>query len=105
MSINGQLTKTDDNAFTGWIANLLFDVTITLTENPHKKKDTHPDFEITATTPSGRRIRIGSAWNAESDAGNAYLSLSIDVNGTKARANALHRSADPEGEFNIVPLA
>ena len=31
MAIDGQITRTDDNAFTGWMASLTFDVDITLT--------------------------------------------------------------------------
>ena len=30
MSINGTLTKTDDDAYTGWVAGLTFDTEITL---------------------------------------------------------------------------
>ena len=81
MAIDGKITRTDDDAITGWIASLTFDVDITLTKNPHKAKDTHPDFEITTRTPRNRIIRIGSAWEQTSQAGNDYLSLSVMVNG------------------------
>ncbi|MEO0963452.1 MAG: DUF736 family protein [Pseudomonadota bacterium] len=104
MSINGELTRTDDNAITGWIASLTFDVSITLTTNPHKEKDTHPDYEVTATTPNGRVIRIGSAWNATSQKGNEYLSLSLglDPGGQQIRVNALTNG--DAGVYRLVAL-
>ena len=105
MAIDGKITRTDDDAFTGWIASLTFDVDIVLTKNPHTKKDTHPDFEITTRTPRNRLIRIGSAWEQTSQAGNDYLSLAFDVNGTKVRVNALQGEGDESGEYRLVPLA
>ncbi|MEJ6396087.1 DUF736 family protein [Gymnodinialimonas sp. 2305UL16-5] len=105
MAINGQITRTDDDALTGWIASLTFDVAITLTPNPHKTKDVHPDYEITGKSPAGRYIRIGSAWEQTSRAGKDYLSLSIKVNGQDVRVNALRTDEDPEGEYRLVPLA
>lgn len=105
MAIDGQITRTDDDVFTGWIASLTFDVDIVLTPNPHKKEDKHPDFEITTKTPRGREIRIGSAWEQTSNAGNDYLSLAVMVNGQQIRVNALRGKDDPEGVFRLVPLA
>ena len=105
MAIDGQITRTDDGAFTGWIASLTFDVDITLTKNPHKAKETHPDFEITTKTPRGRYIRIGSAWEQTSQKGNDYLSLAIMVNGQQVRVNAVRNEEDPAGEFRLIPLA
>ncbi|SFG47453.1 DUF736 domain-containing protein [Roseobacter denitrificans] len=105
MAIDGQITRTDDDAFTGWIASLTFDVDIVLTQNPYKKEDKHPDFEITTKTPRNREIRIGSAWEQTSKAGNDYLSLSVMVNGQQVRVNALRGKDDPEGTYRLVPLA
>ena len=105
MAIDGQITRTDDNAFTGWMASLTFDVDITLTKNPHKAKDTHPDFEITTRTPRNRIIRIGSAWEQTSQKGNDYLSLAVMVNGQQIRVNAVRSEEDPAGEFRLIPLA
>ena len=101
MAIDGQITRTDDNAFTGWMASLTFDVDITLTPNPYKKEDKHPDFEITAKTPRGRHIRIGSAWEQTSQKGNDYLSLAVMVNGQQVRVNAVRNEEDPAGEFRL----
>lgn len=89
MNINGELTKTDDGAYAGWIASLTFDVDVSLTENPYKSKDSHPDLQLIARTPRGRSIRIGSAWTRTSKAGNDILPLSINVNGVSINANAI----------------
>ena len=105
MAIDGKITRTGDDAITGWIASLTFYVDITLTKNPHKTKETHPDFEITTRTPRNRIIRIGSAWEQTSQARNDYLSLSVMVNGQQVRVNALRTEEDPEGEYRLVPLA
>ena len=106
MAIDGQIIRTDDNAITGWIASLTFDVDITLSKNPHKAKDTHPDYEITTRTPRNRIIRIGSAWEQTSErTGNKYLSLAVNVGSQQVRVNALRSDEDPEGEYRLVPLA
>lgn len=105
MSITGTLTRTDDDAFTGWIAGLTFDADITLIENPRKSKPTHPDFAIMAKSPRGREIRIGSAWETTSKAGNDYLSIAIDMTGSTIRVNAM-QDRDAEGdEYTIFPYA
>lgn len=104
MALNGQITRTDDDAFTGHIAALTFDVDITLAPNPYKTKDTHPDFEITATSPKNRVIRIGSAWEQKSKKGNAYLSLAISINGQEVRVNALEDKTEP-GTYRLVALS
>lgn len=36
MTLEGTITRTNDNTFTGWIASLTFDVDIAISENPHK---------------------------------------------------------------------
>ncbi|MEM1396148.1 MAG: DUF736 family protein [Pseudomonadota bacterium] len=105
MAFDGKITKLDDDAFTGWFASLTFDVDITLTPNPYKKKETHPDYEVNTKTPRGRDIRIGSAWNATSErTGNEYLSIVVSVNGQEVRVNGLRSEGDPEGEYRLVPL-
>lgn len=104
MNINGELTRTDDDAITGWIASLTFDCDVTLTENPYKKEDKHPDYQITAKTPRGRQIRIGSAWKATSQRGNDYLSLAIAINDTEVRVNAIEDKEQP-GTFRLIEWA
>lgn len=104
MSINGALEKLDDGGFVGWIADLTFDVNVTLMDNPNKAKDTHPDYAIMGKSPSGRAIRVGSAWNQTSGAGNDYLSLALDIAGNNVRMNALPDQGD-NTKFQIVPWA
>ena len=94
MSITGEFTRTDDDAYAGYIASLTFDVDVTLTANDYKREDKHPDFAIWSKSPRGRYIRVGSAWEQQSKAGNRYLSVSIDVNGQPMRANAVLRAAE-----------
>ena len=101
MNINGEITRTDDDAFTGWIASLTFDCDVTLTPNPHKSKETHPDYQITAQTPKGRHIRIGSAWTQISQKGNEYLSLAISVNGGEVRVNAVE-DREQAGTYQLI---
>ena len=106
--ITGQLHRYADNTLLGHIASLTFDVDVMLTENPHKSHDKHPDYVITAKSPRDRSIRIGSAWEQTSRAGNKYLSIALAVNGQTIRANALRReeqSTDDETIFEIVAWA
>ncbi len=104
MSIAGNLEKLDDGAFTGWIATLTFDVQVALSQNPHKQKDTHPDFHITAKSPSGRDIRVGSAWFATGPSVGEYLSLRLNVTGgDPLKVNAFPSKEDPK-TYELAPL-
>ena len=105
MSIDGKLTRTDDDAYTGWVAGITFDTDITLIDNPRKTKPTHPDFAIVAKSPRGREIRIGSAWVTKSRANNEYLSMAIDLNGSTVRVNAMQDPDGETGEYTIFPWA
>ena len=58
MSINGTLTRTDDGAYTGWIADLTFDVIVTLIDNTFKTKDSHPDYAVMGKAQH-RELAIG----------------------------------------------
>lgn len=108
MSIQGTLTKLDDDAFTGTIFSLSFDVDITLVDNPYKSKDSHPDYAINGKSPRGNALRVGSAWNAVGQtSGKPYLSLSIDLGtGTTIRANAFPATGDnaKDGDYFITSL-
>lgn len=99
MAIDGAITKNQNGTYEGWIANLTFDVEVKVTPNPFKTKDVHPDFHIAAASPKGRAIRIGSAWDKTSKAGNEYLSLAININGSTVRANAIF---DEEQNFFAI---
>lgn len=103
----GQITMMDaDNAFTGDIASLEFDFRFTGLPNTFKTKDSHPDFHLEARSPRGRTIRIGSAWEAKSRAGNKYLQLVINhPNQGQIRVNAVQDEEAQAGTFRIIPMA
>ena len=106
MSITGNLTKTDDGAYTGFIASLTFDVPVTLLANTHKRQDSHPDYAVMGKSPKNRDIRIGSAWIATSQAGNEYLSIALDIGGSNVRVNAVQDTeANDAAEYSIIPWA
>ena len=104
---NGRLTKMDaDDAFAGHIASTTIDQELSIVPSAHKTSDRHPDYHVEARSPKGRIVRIGSAWEARSRAGNDYLSIAINLPGQPAiRCNAV---ADPDhgpNAYRIIPLA
>ena len=67
-----------------------------------------PDFDVTAVNKSGRKVRIGTAWNETGNtSGNPYISMQIDVGLGPFRVNAVQtqeaRKAKSE-DFEIIPL-
>ena len=106
-SISGELTTMDaDNAFTGYIANMMFDLEFMLIENDYKTEDTHPDYRIEVSSPRGKPIRVGSAWMAKSSrTGNDYLSLLINTPDGDLRVNAVQNEEQRGGQtFSIIPF-
>jgi len=106
-SISGELTAMDaDNAFTGYIANMMFDLDFMLIENEFKSEDTHPDYRIEISSPRGKPIRVGSAWMAKSNrTGNDYLSLLINTPDGDLRVNAVQNEEQRGGQtFSIIPF-
>ncbi|KIC39835.1 chromosome partitioning protein ParB [Ruegeria sp. ANG-R] len=106
-SISGELTAMDaDNAFTGYIANMMFDLDFMLIENEFKSEDTHPDYRIEISSPRGKPIRVGSAWMAKSSrTGNDYLSLLINTPDGDLRVNAVQNEEQRGGQtFSIIPF-
>ena len=103
----GQIILMDaDNAFTGDIASLDFDFRFTGLPNEHKSKDTHPDYHLEARSPRGRPVRVGSAWEATSRAGNKYMQLAITLPGHgQIRVNAVKDDQGEPGIFRIIPMA
>ena len=101
----GMLEKMDaDDAWAGHIASLTLDVDVTVVPNPFKEMEAHPDYMIESRSPKGRSIRVGSAWAMTSRAGNAYLSLVLNVPGQPpVRVNAV--AEDDDGRYRIIPLA
>ena len=106
-SISGELTAMDaDNAFAGYIANMMFDLDFVLIENAFKTEGTHPDYRIEVSSPKGKAIRVGSAWMAKSSrTGNDYLSLLINTPDGDLRVNAVQNEEQRGGQtFSIIPF-
>jgi uncharacterized protein (DUF736 family) len=106
-SISGELTAMDaDNAFVGYIANMMFDLDFMLIENEFKSEETHPDYRVEISSPRGHAIRIGSAWMARSvRTGNEYLSLLINTPDGDLRVNAVQNEEQRGGQvFSIIPF-
>ena len=106
-SISGELTAMDaDNAFAGYIANMMFDLDFMLIENEFKTEETHPDYRIEVSSPRGHPIRVGSAWMAKSNrTGNDYVSLLINTPDGDLRVNAVQNEEQRGGQtFSIIPF-
>ncbi len=106
-SLSGELTAMDaDNAFAGYIANMMFDLEFMLIENSYKSEETHPDYRIEVSSPRGTPIRVGSAWMAKSSrTGNDYLSLLINTPDGDLRVNAVQNEEQRGGQtFSIIPF-
>ncbi|MGH1460176.1 MAG: DUF736 family protein [Paracoccaceae bacterium] len=106
-SISGELSAMDaDNAFAGYIANMMFDLDFMLIENDYKSEDTHPDYRVEVSSPRGKPIRVGSAWMAKSSrTGNDYLSLLINTPDGDLRVNAVQNEEQRGGKtFSIIPF-
>ena len=106
-SISGELTAMDaDNAFAGYIANMMFDLDFMLIENDYKTEQTHPDYRIEVSSPKGKPIRVGSAWMAKSArTGNDYVSLLINTPDGDLRVNAVQNEEQRGGKtFSIIPF-
>ena len=106
-SISGELTAMDaDNAFAGYVANMMFDLDFMLIENVFKTEETHPDYRIEVSSPKGHPIRVGSAWMAKSNrTGNDYVSLLINTPDGDLRVNAVQNEEQRGGQtFSIIPF-
>ena len=100
----GQVETLDDGNLAGFVGGYDFDMDFVAVENPHKSDDHHPDFHIEARSPAGVLIRMGSIWHATSArTGTKYLSLAFSSPmGIQYRANALPRTGDTAGLYEIV---
>lgn len=106
-SIAGELTAMDaDNAFTGYVANMMFDLEFMLIENSYKQDANHPDYRIDISSPRGIPIRVGSAWMQKSvKTGNEYISLLINTPDGDLRVNAVQNEDQRGGKtFSIIPF-
>src|SRR6056297_778139 len=74
----GTLTRNAETAaaeYTGMIHSTRFDIAIQL-EARAKMSERSPDFDVTAINRSGRKVRIGTAWNETGNtSGNPYISM------------------------------
>lgn len=106
-SISGELTMMDaDDAYTGYVANMLFDLDFALIRNAYKTDANHPDYRIEISSPRGQAIRVGSAWMQKSaKTGNAYISLLINTPDGELRVNAVQNDEQRGGNtFSIIPF-
>ena len=106
-SIAGELTRMDaDDAFAGYVANLMFDLEFILVRNDYKTEETHPDYRIETSSPKGAAIRVGSAWMQKSaQSGNEYISLLINTPDGDLRVNAVQNEAQRGGNaFSVIPF-
>ena len=106
-SLSGELIAMDDhNGFTGYVANMMFDLEFALIENSYKQDANHPDYRIDISSPRGTPIRVGSAWMQKSArTGNEYLSLLINTPDGDLRVNAVQNEEQRGGKtFSIIPF-
>ena len=91
--------------YTGMIHSTRFDIAIQL-ENRPKMSERSPDFDVTAINKSGRKVRIGTAWNETgTTSGNPYISMQIDVGLGPFRVNAVQNEDQRGGQtFSIIPF-
>ena len=104
----GTLTRNVETAaaqYTGMIHSTRFDIAIQLETRP-KMSARSPDFDVTAVNKSGRKVRIGTAWNETGNtSGNPYISMQIDVGLGPFRVNAVQTKearAAQSGAFEII---
>jgi uncharacterized protein (DUF736 family) len=69
----GKFTKTETNGLSGTIRTLTLNLEVAFEPIADRTGDKMPDYRVTAGD-----IEIGAAWKKESEAGNAYLSVSLD---------------------------
>lgn len=101
----GNLTENaTNNTFAGTLVSRNFDIGIKLVAiTPTSAKA--PNFEVIARNTSGRNIKIGSAWDQKSGAGNRYISMQIDVGDGPFRVNAVQTETARGSEaFDIIPF-
>ena len=102
MNITGEITKTDDGAYTGYIASLTLDADINLLPNDRREKENHPNFIVYGKSPRGRDIEIGAAWAKTSKTGNPYLSISVEIGSENLRLNGVNGEGHTEN-FTLKP--
>lgn len=64
----------DNDGFAGTVRTLSLNVKVKLVPNDRNSSDNAPDFRVLAATGH----EIGAAWRKTSEAGRAYLSVTLD---------------------------
>ena len=106
-SMSGELIAMDaDDAFSGYVANMMFDMDFIMVRNEYKVEETHPDYRMEVSSPKGVAIRVGSAWLSKSArTGNEYLNLLINTPDGELRVNAVQNDEQRGGNtFSIIPF-
>ena len=70
----GTFKRNDDDTISGQIRTLRFNTPARFVPVADKPSENSPDFRVFATN----RVELGAAWKKVSDAGTAYLSVSLD---------------------------
>lgn len=106
-SMSGELIAMDaDDAFAGYIANMMFDMSFIMVANAYKSEQTHPDYRMEISSPNGTPIRVGSAWMSKSvRTGNEYMTLLVNTPDGELRVNAVQNEEQRGGNtFSIIPF-
>ena len=93
----GNFKKTETNGFRGSIRTLTLNLELAFEPNTEKKTDKAPDYRVTAGD-----LEIGAAWKKESEAGNAYLSVTLDDPALPAPIDCAMVKSGIEHGYNLV---
>jgi uncharacterized protein (DUF736 family) len=93
----GTFKKTDSNGFSGTIRTLTLTLDLAFEPNREKKRDKAPDFRVSAG-----ELEIGAAWKKESEAGTAYLSVTLDDPAFAAPIDCAMVKSGIEHGYNLV---
>jgi uncharacterized protein (DUF736 family) len=93
----GTFTKTETNGFRGTIRTLTFTAELAIEPNKEKKTEKAPDFRVSADD-----LEIGGGWMKESEAGNAYLSVTLDDPTLPAPIDCALVKSGIEHGYNLV---
>ena len=95
----GTFKRNDDDTISGQIRTLRFSTPARFVPVADKPSEQSPDYRVFATG----RIELGAAWKKVSDAGTAYLSVSLDDPSfpTPVFAALIPTEADPD-RYNLA---
>ena len=95
----GSFKRNEDGIISGQIRTLRFSTAARFVPVADKTSESSPDFRVFAPN----RVELGAAWKKVSDAGTAYLSVSLDDPSFPAPVYAalIPTEADPN-RFNLA---